>query len=194
MSTPKLCPGGKSWADGNIYIYIDTSNLWVGGWKAHANECQITAPDNLGWQYSPSALKDILTDNCSLWPNEQDFHTIITLYGPTPRNQLWEAILPCSVKIKHREISEEREKKVNAQIITDFVDDAVSAFHTKIPSEFVIVSGNSSLQPAIRKMAEKCKFPIHVWSWNNSLASEYKQVQRLVYLHRLDPYLDTISI
>ncbi|KAK4101842.1 hypothetical protein N658DRAFT_39608 [Parathielavia hyrcaniae] len=62
-----------------------------------------------------------------------------------------------------------------------------------IPSEFVIVSGDSDIQTAIDKIV-KCGFRVHVWAWDNCMAGEYRrQTEELVHVHYLDPYLDQIT-
>jgi hypothetical protein len=73
------------------------------------------------------------------------------------------------------------------------VEDAIDASYRGTPSEFVIVSGDSDIQTAVEKIAKR-GFIVHVWSWENCLASEYKhQTNELVHVHLLDPYLNQIG-
>jgi hypothetical protein len=100
----------------------------------------------------------------------------------------------CKINVKtfKRNPYSGREKKVDAEIIADAVDDASESYHSYTPSEFVIVSGDSDIQRAVPKIIKR-GFPVHVWSWKNCLANEYGGAPTLVYVHLLDPYLDRIG-
>lgn len=86
-----------------------------------------------------------------------------------------------------------REKNVNIQIIADSVEAAIDAAYSHIPSEFVILVGDSDIQPSVAKIITH-GFRVHIWSWENCIVGDHSwQANQLVHFHLLDPYLEQIS-
>jgi len=52
-------------------------------------------------------------------------------------------------------------KRLNGQLITDAIDNAANTSHGQIPSQFIIVSGDSEIYPTILTIASKRNFPVY---------------------------------
>lgn len=183
--------------EGNIYIYIDNSNLWIQGRKTHA-ALKLNTDDDPTWRFDAGKLKSILLTKCSIEKEPEQKNVITYLYGstPPPVDTVWEAFGHRNVNVKtfERNHHSGREKKLDTQLVTDAVNDAADAAIERVDSEFVIVSGDSDIRSAVLTIADKRKFPVHVWSWSNCLASEYlREPHERVFVHELDEYLHDIS-
>ncbi|KAK5655312.1 hypothetical protein OQA88_5879 [Cercophora sp. LCS_1] len=183
--------------EGNVYIYIDNSNLWIQGRKTHA-ALKLHTDDDPTWRFDAGKLKAILLTKCSIEveTDQKNVHTYLYGSTPPPVDTVWEAFGHRNVKVKtfERNFHSGREKKVDTQLVTDAVNDAADAAIDRVDSEFVIVSGDSDIRTAVLTIADKRRFPVHVWSWNNCLASEYvREPHERVSIHRLDEYIDDIS-
>ncbi|KAF2121015.1 hypothetical protein BDV96DRAFT_641652 [Lophiotrema nucula] len=59
---------------------------------------------------------------------------------------------------------------------------------TKSESEFIIVSGDADLLPAVKKITMR-NFRVHIWSWKHALARAFVlSNDELIKTHELDPY------
>ncbi|KAK0652660.1 hypothetical protein B0T16DRAFT_322287, partial [Cercophora newfieldiana] len=154
--------------EGNIYIYIDNSNLWIQGRKTHAAALNLHTEDDPTWRFDAGILKSILLQKCRIEtePNQKNVHTYLYGSTPPPVDTVWEAFGHRNVKVKtfERNHHSGREKKVDTQLVTDAVNDAADAAILRVDSEFVIVSGDSDIRTAVMSIADKRKFPVHVWS------------------------------
>lgn len=154
---------------GNIHIYIDNSNLWIQGQKTYAQKKGLKVSWDPTWRFDVGRLKDILTKNSELGADEKTYDIRVNLYGstPPPVDTVWRAIESHNVKVSTfaRSSWTGREKEVDAEIVADSVDEASEAYRDQIPSTFIMVSGDRDLLSAIRKIRDKYKFPVHVWSW-----------------------------
>ncbi|KAK4445192.1 hypothetical protein QBC34DRAFT_413689 [Podospora aff. communis PSN243] len=183
--------------EGNIYIYIDNSNLWIQGRKTHA-ALNLHTDDDPTWRFDAGKVKSILLKKCSIQTEQKQKNVHTYLYGstPPPVDTVWQAFGYQNVKVKtfERNHHSGREKKVDTQLVTDAVNDAADAAIDRVNGEFVIVSGDSDIRTAVLTIADKRKFPVHVWSWSNCLASEYlREPHERVFVHQLDDYLNEIS-
>lgn len=78
-------------------------------------------------------------------------------------------------------------------ITLDSYGQAIDDVYSRTQSEFIIVSGDRDLQSMVSKIADR-RVRVHVWSWNNALASVYTRMQNeLVHVHLRDDYLDEIG-
>jgi hypothetical protein len=64
MSARFLPPDETGSKEGNIYMYIDNSNLWIQGRKTFAEKNNMAVPDDPRWRFDAGALRDILVE---LW-------------------------------------------------------------------------------------------------------------------------------
>jgi len=77
-------------------------------------------------------------------------------------------------------------ERLNVQLITDAVGDAADVSHDKNPSQFIIVSGDSDIYPAILTIASKRSFPVFFLSRKNELTKNIEEKSGGVYIHNLD--------
>ena len=180
-----------------IHIYIDNSNLWIQGQKTYAETMGQAVSFDPTWRFDVGRLKAILTKNSSLGDENIDFHVKVKLYGstPPPVDTVWEAIKSHDVTVNTwaRSAWTGREKQVDQRIAVDSASQAADDQHGGIRSEFMLVTGDSDLLPAVEAIATR-GFPVHVWSWGNCLAGVYKQQkEELVQVHILDEYLEAIG-
>jgi hypothetical protein len=49
--------------EGDVYMYIDNSNLWVQGRKTYAEKHKMAASDDPRWRFDAGILKNILADH-----------------------------------------------------------------------------------------------------------------------------------
>ena len=82
---------------------------------------------------------------------------------------------------------------MDTSIGLDALDQASDDQHDGRQSEFMIVSGDGDMHPAVVRIMRR-GFPVHVWSWKNALASIYaREKAELLQVHLLDDYLEKIG-
>jgi NYN domain len=182
---------------GIIHIYIDNSNLWIQGQKTYAEKKGLDVSFDPTWRFDAGRVKDILTKKSRLGDDEINFNVKVELYGstPPPVDTVWEAIESHDVTVNTfaRSTWTGREKQVDQRIAVDSASQAADDQHGGIRSEFMLVSGDSDLLPAVEAIVKR-GFPVHIWSWENCLASVYKQQkEELIQVHFLDDYLEAIG-
>ncbi len=201
MSASKLShvPGRRP---GNIFIYIDNSNLWIQGQRTYAEKNNLNVSWDPTWRFDVGCLRDILLKKSGLKEDEQTFDVKVNLYGstPPPLDTVWTAIASHNVKVNtfKRSSWTRREKQVDAELIADSIEQACEARLNKIPAVFIIVSGDRDLRSAITRITKKRGFQVHLWSWKNGLAGAYTKddediAQHLFEVHLLDNYLDEVG-
>ncbi len=186
---------------GNVFIYIDNSNLWIQGQRTYAEKHKQDADRDPRWRFDAGILKDVLLTESGLSAREATFKPKIRLYGSTPPvvDSVWKAIESHDIKVRTfaRSSWTRREKEVDAELIADSVEEASEAYYTAIPAVFIIVSGDRDLRSAVVRIAKK-GFPVHIWSWKNGLANSFTREDKdinpsLFRVHYLDPYLETVG-
>ncbi|KAF7553324.1 hypothetical protein G7Z17_g3711 [Cylindrodendrum hubeiense] len=183
-----------------VHIYIDNSNLWLQGQRTYAKKMNLRVNLDPTWRCSVVDLKEILTAHSRLHVDTDidEIDVTVNLYGSTPHpvEAVWNGIESHNINVinSRRSSWTGREKEVDAKIITDIVDQAAEAYYMNIRSEFILVSGDRDMHFPVEKVATKYRLPVHVWSWNNGLASVYmEQHDPLVQVYSLDNYLEQIG-
>ena len=142
-------------------------------------------------------LKAILTSKSRLGKDEIDIDVKVNLFGstPPPVDTVWAAIKSRNVKVMTfvRSTWTGREKQVDTSIGLDSALQASDDLHAGIRSEFMILSGDRDLYPAVTKIMQR-GFPVHVWPWKNALASVFAHDKNeLLQIHLLDGHLEEIG-
>ncbi len=122
---------------------------------------------------------------------------MVNLFGstPPPVDTVWEALKSRNVKVNTyaRSTWTGKEKQVDTSISLDAVDQASDDYHAGSQSEFVIVSGDGDMHPAVLRIMKR-GFPVQVWSWKNALAKVYtREREELLQVHLLDDHLEEIG-
>lgn len=181
-----------------VHIYIDNSNVYIEGGKVHSSASDESPTVDLSWRYSVRNLRNVLLNksDLSIGPVEDiSIHT--NLYGSEPPpDDVWKAMRSQDVTIHKFERSTwtNKEKQVDTKMVADIVEQATSDRIYGIRSEFIIVSGDADLLPAV-KMVCKNGFRAHVWSWSKGFSHEYtnkwvEDYQHNLSVHYLDDFKD----
>ncbi|ORY18982.1 hypothetical protein BCR34DRAFT_553045 [Clohesyomyces aquaticus] len=177
-----------------VHIYIDNSNVYIEGQKSYSSNRN----DNAAWRYDVNRLRDVLCNHSDLfvdWKSGASSQT--TLYGSEPPpGDLWLALESQDVKVVKyvRHPFSGKEKKVDAKMVADITEQATIDQVLNVPSEFIIVTGDADIYPAVEKVIEK-GFRAHVWSWRTSSSKEYQNQwdesgRQTLSVHFLDNYRD----
>ena len=189
-------------AFGNIFIYIDNSNLWIQGQRTYAEKKKLDVSLDPTWRFDVGRLREVLLKNSGLATDEQTFDVKVNLYGstPPPVDTVWNAIASHGVKVNTfpRSSWTRREKQVDAELIADSIEQASEAYHKQIPAVFIIVSGDLDVRTAITRITKKHGCQVHLWSWENGLARAFTRedkdiAQDLFKVHLLDNHLDEVG-
>ncbi len=124
--------------------------------------------------------------------DDREFH--LSLYGRAARS---EDTAPTETEnYGYKTTSQSRgdrcETWPGAEIIADCVDRAHDACCDRISAEFVIVSDELEIYPAVAKVA-RLGFKVHVWTWGDR-AMDGLDCGEGVSVQALDDYLDVIGI
>lgn len=178
-----------------VHIFIDNSNLWIEGQKAYAEKHKLKVMWDPTWRFDIGHLKKLLIVKTHLSVDWQHCDIKINLYGstPPPVDTVWTTIKSHDVYVSTfaRSTWNKREKEVDAEIIADSVEKALKASYEKVQCDFIIVSGDRDLRPAVEKI-KKYGFQVHIWSWKKALASVYR-IDDDVKVYLLDNYLEEIG-
>lgn len=222
MSTINVSRGEKKSA-GDVYVYIDNSNLWIQGQKTYAeryrhereqknrengDQAISRNPDQTThsklqviseplWRVRAQKLKTVLLRESGLLPEQREYDVYWKLYGstPPPVDTIWEAFRKEEFKVNtfKRSPWTKKEKQVDSNLNVDCTRQSTLANAYKIPTVFIIVSGDRDLWDAVREIATTDGLPVHVWSWRNDLAKIYSSPVENITIHHFDPYLDEIG-
>ncbi len=147
---------GASAGKARLYIYIDNSNLWIGKKKTYAQSQGFSDISDTRWRFDTGRLKTVLI-RCSQLKAagiETDIEIFLYRSTPPPIDTVWKAIEAHNVKVKTHPWStwNNREKKVDADMIADSVEYSADCFYGKVKAEFMIVSGDPDLEAAADKI------------------------------------------
>lgn len=178
-------------ASQGCYVFVNNSNLWIPGQKVSAKKLEDTNMDNR-YRIDHGKLLNMLT--------RSRINLGAHLYGsrPPPNDSVWKAVREKNfeVEIFDRSESTGREKEPNSAMATQIT----MTVHTLDPKEkenviIVIVTGDRNLKPPIEG-ALKAQIPVELWSWEDSMAREFKILAN-TYDHFtvkfLDEVIDTFS-
>ncbi|CAG7558699.1 unnamed protein product [Fusarium equiseti] len=189
----------------NAFVYVDESNLCIQGGKEWAKKHRESPNHHLKWQYDLSVLEKCIGEAFGFI--NDDFHMAFHRYGSD--------IQPISdevrARLRHswddmtfkRSRFDGKEKQVDTSIVVDMIYNATMYMFLGIRCPFALVSGDADMIPAAVRAAE-CGFDVHIWSWKESLSSEFGEIwnkeegkgatEGLISLHYLDSYLDKLTM
>ena len=197
MATPAASSEASSSEKETIHIYIDNSNLWIQGQKTYAEKKGYDVTYDPTWRFDVGRLTGVLTGKSRLQGKAKHFEVKVHLYGstPPPVDTVWEAIESHDVEVSTfaRSTWSGREKQVDMAMGVQSARQALKDKMRGIQSEFIFVSGDRDLYSAVSEIVDD-GIPVHVWSWDNCLAGEYRRKQHaLVHVYLLDDYLEQIG-
>ncbi|KAH7134046.1 hypothetical protein EDB81DRAFT_658439, partial [Dactylonectria macrodidyma] len=183
-----------------VYIYIDNSNLLVQGRRTYAFRHNMSADEDPTWRCNYIGLKAILTAKSRLSADGQidEPNVKVNLYGSTihPAETVYSGIKSDSfnVNLSQRSSWTGGEKEVDVKVITDLMEHASEAYFNHVKAEFILVTGDRDMYYPVEKVATKYNLPVHIWSWDNALASVYTEAHHpLIHVYSLDEYLEQIG-
>ncbi|KAH6663936.1 hypothetical protein F5X68DRAFT_161167 [Plectosphaerella plurivora] len=187
VSYSKASKGSPNPRIRNAYVYIDNSNLWIQGQRTWASRHGLRTDPV--WRFDAGKVISLIESHLEPVEDDEEVRTQVNLYGssPPPVDTVWRAIAAKNVSVS----------TFARSALTGKDTRAVRDMMLGESSEFVIISGDSDLYPAAAAIAE-CGFVVHIWSWDNALASIYRRIlaeepHGLIRVHLLDPFLDQIG-
>lgn len=194
-------PSGNGARVRNVYVYIDNSNLFIQGQRTSALKQKLESTHDLQWRFDAGRVTRLIEHNLNPTEPGEEVRTHVSLFGstPPPVDTVWRAMEAHNVSVTTfaRSNVTGKEKQVDASLVVQSSMQAMKDKMLGASSEFVIVSGDADIYAAVEAIAVTCGFIVHVWSWENGLASVYRRlpeaVAGLVRVHLLDRYMDHIS-
>ncbi|KAI8721651.1 NYN domain-containing protein [Fusarium sp. LHS14.1] len=174
-----------------IKIYIDHTNFWITGGRVTGDPY---------WPYDAISLLRVLVEHTRFWDADQQpcdvtadvYGSAIWRFGST-----WTKLGTTINEFVRSGLNQEKE--VDTSLVADSVAEAVSNHFQNIETEFVIISGDRDMRPAINKIMEG-KFQVHLWSWDCAVSAAYERLhkehqalvseERFFKLHPLDDFRD----
>jgi len=162
----------------SVFLYVDNSNVWIEGMRLSAvkNHTAVDISDAMnnnivdrGWRCDFGQLLYLTGGNKS---GIKKSH----LYGSRPpeADSIWNAAKAqgFSITVYDRNYNN-REKKIDTQIVSDIIGDALTVMNAG--DEIMLVSGDADYVPAIEKIKDLKKGIIfNVASWDHSISPELK--------------------
>ncbi|RSL41997.1 hypothetical protein CEP54_015639 [Fusarium duplospermum] len=185
-----------------MFVYIDHSNFWISRKIATRDE---------NWRYDVKALQSVLTSNTLDGEIMGGPNTKVHVYGCVPDDlkSIWEnqgarvhklkKRYPLHIEVKktkRKRKKENPEKEVDTALVAESVTEAARALREGLKDtqiEFVIVSGDRDMRPAVKKIIN-CGFKVNVWSWKGVLSKAYRDLEEKkagrLKVHLLDEHKD----
>jgi len=177
------------------FVFVDDSNLWIAGQKAHAQKLQDANKDprcriDLGRLLQLVVGKRIVIQ--------------AYLYGsrPPPNDTVWTAATQKNFMVEIFEraggVVQGREKEVDHAMTGKIVYWATRLTYDQVLREhiddtsvaFVVVTGDRDMNSAVSAALDQ-HIRVELWSWKDSLATVYKQqanATQLLSLHEFDTF------
>ena len=178
-----------------VYIYIDNSNIYIQGAKTYLSGSNPNPVADPSWRYNISSLRQVLIQNSDLQFESTATKLVhTTVYGSVPPpDDFWKAMASQDVTVHTYDRSPitGKEKQVDMKMGVDITRQATRDQITGSQSEFIIVTGDADLYPAVEAINES-GFRAHVWSWANSFSSAY-QAKSDIKLYHLDSFKNNIG-
>ena len=150
------------------YVFIDDSNLWIEGQKARAKKL-VDADNDPRFRVDLGKFLNLVA---------KDYHiSKAFLYGsvPPPNDTVWKAAREKNYDVKTFQRSGSgREKEVDVAMASDIIQELYQTEST-VNVTFIVVTGDRDLKPPIKKTLEKT-VPVELWSWENSMALEFRRM------------------
>ncbi|KAI1069268.1 hypothetical protein LB507_008663 [Fusarium sp. FIESC RH6] len=190
----------------SINIYMDDSNIAIGGRKVYDiyQKSHPEAPRRRFWYYDFEKLGEIITKELAKqygWSEDDPtVHKQYNFYGVNLNRNPQLRRLPRrhDVKLYHcMKNGLQKEKGADCKLTADFTDRVKSTNPFLEAAYFVVLSGDADMVPAVEKAVEH-GFVVHVWSWNRSLSSQLKRLEkdprRLVKVHHLNDRISDFTL
>jgi len=159
-----------------VRIYVDNSNVYIQGGKATSSGSHQAPVTDTTWRYDIGKLREVLCDN-SIHSSDA-FASCTTVYGSVPPPEgFWTAMESHYVNIEKldRSTITGKEKQVDTTMVADITEHAVEDNHKGTRSEFIIVTGDADLLPAVKRVIGR-GYRVHIWSWRSSFAKAYRDL------------------
>ncbi|RSL84280.1 hypothetical protein CEP51_004014 [Fusarium floridanum] len=140
--------GNKGKKFKKIKIYIDSPNFWVSAKYATGDQY---------WVCDALHFLLVLVEQTQFWGADPDCDVTADVYGsaPLPFKDTWAHM---GVRINQFvRLGSDGEKEVDTSLVADSVAEAISDRIHDMETEFVIVSGDRDMLPAVNKIMD-CKF------------------------------------
>lgn len=184
-----------------IYIYIDNSNLFIGGKQAYADRHYPHLNEDPNWRVDFDALipellrhilgaLDIPAENVSigLYGSRMPFNnTMTTANGMT-----------INARMFGRSVFTNKEKRVDTSLISDLIRSVCRNEGRGVNADvhYVVVSGDWDVAgPAVDEL-KVSGLPLHIWAWDRGMASPLRGVTpgKDLTVHFLNDILDRITL
>ena len=173
----------------SVWMFVHDSNLWIEAKKLQSKQKGFDAGEDHRVRMDMGKLADVLAQGR---PIEQG-----VLYGSEPPkiDTVWERIREKGWKVRTSQRTSRRgkETQVSTQIVVDIVSLAEKTPEER-RSSIIIVSGDASIIPAIKKVTESDGWTVEVYMWSHATSGKLRQLQsERVIVRSLDPYLDQVT-
>ena len=157
------------------YVFVDNSNIWIGGKQIAGQQRKPRIPSNGRYRIDYGRLLEYILDG-------RDLADVPRLYGsePPPNDSVWKVIRArgFTVKVFKRNIFN-REKGVDMQMGLDI---GRLILTSKPDGPIAIVAGDADFIPVVDE-AHKAGWKVEVWYWSNCAGDLKNAVDRFESLN-----------
>ena len=149
------------------YVFVDHSNLWIEGQKAQSVK---------DIDHDPRYRVD-LGKFLSLIIRDRQLSRAF-LYGsvPPPNDSVWKAAREKNFDVKvFQRSGSGKEKELDVAMAHDITKTLYKDLKVGVNVTFITVTGDRDLKPPIEDALDNC-IPVELWSWENAMAREYRQL------------------
>ncbi|KAG5806084.1 hypothetical protein H9Q74_009835 [Fusarium xylarioides] len=182
--------------DKNIrfFVYLDESNFRISGEDVNKKRHSVHPKAQLSWHYDIRVLKGIIRNRSGMSVDEK---VKFMVYGSNIEHGLvhQDLELHTSDVMTVSRLGNRKEKKVDTSLVSNMSVQALVSRDAGKSAIFAVVSGDSDMRPAV-ECAARYGHTVHVWSWEESLSGEYRQLEQegLIKLTLLDEFLDALTM
>ena len=158
-----------TYSETECYIFVDHSNLWISGKKAHAKKLKDDTEMDHRFRVDLGKFLNLLANRRSI--------SKAFLYGsvPPPNDSVWKAARERNFDVKTFQRSGSgREKELDVAMAHDITKNLYT-LETTSNVIFIAVTGDRDLKPPIEDVLEN-KIHVELWSWEHSIAYEFKRL------------------
>ena len=178
-------------------VHIDNSNIYIEGGKTYPSGPNQNPVADPWWRYKVSRLRQVLCYNSGpqFDPTvELAAYTNIWLRASPWRYLVIDGVANVLVHAYNRSSWTAKEKQVDMSMGVDITEQAMEDRFAGIQSEFIIVTGDGDLCPAVEKI-NKNVFRAHVRSWRKTSSSAFQERynehgRQIINLHYLVNFKD----
>lgn len=184
-----------------IYIYIDNSNLFIGGKQAYADRHYPHLNEDPNWRVDFDNLITELVgpihDPLKI-PSE---NVSIGLYGsnmPFTNTMTTANGMTINARMFGRSVFTGKEKRVDTSLIRDLTRSACrnEGLDVKPDVHYIVVSGDWDIAGPAMDELKVSGFPLHIWAWGRGMASPLRNATpgKDLTVHFLNDILDRITL